>query len=116
MTTKGRKKSKYHMISQTMNTQFARLFPLKANPEKDSRGSLSNLLIVYRGFLTSLAHPSMPSPLLPNSISSLMLSMPFVSSRNAWLLIPPALALSAGSSSSKGSRKSAIFFESSTAK
>jgi hypothetical protein len=36
----------------------------------------------YRGFFTSVAQPSMPSPLLPTPTSSLTFSMPFVPSKN----------------------------------
>lgn len=44
---------------------------------------LHQLADCYRTFLTSVAHPSMPSPLLPTDTSSLTRSIPLVSSRNA---------------------------------
>lgn len=52
------------------------LSPLQAQPAALQRSS-------YRGFLTSLAHPSMPSPLLLTGISSFTFSMPFVPSKNS---------------------------------
>lgn len=69
----------------------------------------------YR-FFTSVAQPSIPSPLVPTGIGSLTSSMPLVPSTNGELLIPPAFALFSGNNSSIGSRKSAIRFDSSTVK
>ena len=69
----------------------------------------------YR-FLTSVAQPSIPSPLLKTGMSRWTSSMPMVPCRNSWLLIPPALALFSGRSSSIGVRKSAILLASSTLK
>ena len=67
-------------------------------------------------FLTSVAHPSIPSPLLPTGTSSFTPSIPLVPSRNLLPAIPPAFALFAGSSSSIGRRNSAIRLLSSTLK
>lgn len=62
---------------------------------------------IYR-FLTSVAQPSMPSPLLRHGKSRVIPSIPFVSVMKGLLLIPPALALSFGSKANMGTRKSAI--------
>lgn len=71
---------------------------------------------LYR-FLTSVAHPSIPSPLLPTSTPSILIPfIPGVSSNQGWLAIPPAFALFSGVSSSSGVKKSAIFFASSSLK
>jgi hypothetical protein len=70
----------------------------------------------YRCFLISVAHPSMPSPFVPGSISSLTPSIPFVPSRKPWPAMPPALARSAGRSSSMGNRNSAMRLASSMLK
>lgn len=70
----------------------------------------------YRVFFTSVAQPSIPSPLLPTSISRCTPSMPFVLSMKAAFDMPPAFARSEGSSSKSGIRKSAIRFASSTEK
>ena len=70
----------------------------------------------YRTFFTSVAQPSIPSPLLPTSTSNFTPSIPFVASMKAALAIPPALARSEGSNSNIGSKKSAIRLLSSTLK
>ena len=62
---------------------------------------------IYR-FLTSEAHPSIPSPRLPFLTSSVTPSMPCVLSRNASATIPPAFARFSGMSSSIGVRNPAI--------
>ena len=62
---------------------------------------------VYR-FLTSVAHPSIPSPLVPTLIPRAPFSIPFVSVKNGLLLIPPALALSLGSRPNIGIKKLAM--------
>lgn len=69
----------------------------------------------YR-FLTSDAHPSIPSPRLPTGTSTPIPSIPMEPSRNGLPLIPPALALFAGSSSNIGVRKSPIRLASSALK
>ena len=69
----------------------------------------------YR-FLTSVAQPSMPSPLLPTATSSLTVSIPFVPFINSWLLMPPALARPSGSNSNIGVKNPLIFRASSTEK
>lgn len=70
----------------------------------------------HHRFLTSVAHPSIPSPLLMCGIDTDTTSIPFVPSKNLPLLIPPAFALSAGSSANIGSKNSPILFASSTLK
>lgn len=66
----------------------------------------------YR-FLTSVAQPSIPSPLAPTGMLKLTLSIPFVPFINSWLLIPPAFALPSGNKSNIGMRKPAILLASS---
>ena len=63
--------------------------------------------VIHR-FLTSVAQPSIPSPLLPTGTLRLTCSIPLVSAKKGLLLIPPAFARSFGSNASIGSRKLAM--------
>ena len=71
---------------------------------------------LYR-FLTSVAHPSMPSPRPPTSRPSILRPfIPDVSSNHECPAMPPAFARLSGMSSSIGVRKSAMRFASSSLK
>ena len=67
-------------------------------------------------FLTSVAHPSIPSPLLPTAMLRLTCSIPLVSAKNALALMPPALALSTGNNANIGIRNLAMLSASSLLK
>ena len=92
-----------------MRTYVTTPAPLAASKKRKKKKKKKNKIsFIHYRFLTSVAQPSIPSPLLPTGTLRLTCSIPFVSAKKGLLLIPPALARSLGSNASMGRRKLAM--------